>query len=324
MKRFALCVVLALALALFAACAGPGAETGPVSGTDAPSSGTVTDAPASVTDPPAAEEGWPEGVYLVKTDEFPEASSAHAFDVEEDTLVAVDESRLGSKTTVEFAGNAYEAEYTKTITYVIGDYTVDEYSVVSDAPEVTGAAKRVRLLPDGTLVSVLGIYVRTVELPGPTAGAEAVRAVVEAEFSEDIDFSRFEFCDADMSSPDLSQGFGAYSFTWYNKRGDIPEGSAVKLMVSQTGEVSGVKLFSAAIPGFDDAPENLTEASVNEKAGAALRALYGDALTGFETVSAELTRYCGQSVVDCLLSARIKGDNGQESCLVRLLVSPKQ
>ncbi len=111
------------------------------------------------------------------------------------------------KKNIQILSAEFDAVYTETVYYPIGDkevhkYTADEGSIL--------------LREDGSVCSVLGITIGTIDI-SPTDSYEAVQAKLEPTISKYVDISEYEYLEVQpWGSTDNESNFGRYIFVYYN------------------------------------------------------------------------------------------------------------
>lgn len=240
----------------------------------------------------------------------------HSYDIDENAVVSVDDTKKGNIKTIIFCNKQYELKYNETITYVIGDITVDEYIVVG-----TNSQDKVLLLPDGEIYAVLASTVGQINIDR-TADATTVRQAVEDYLKDELDFSTFESCDISCSLPDISEGFGLYSFVWYNKIGDVITDGTLNLCVKQSGEISAVWMKYRNKNGFENVPIDITIGDFHDEIKNKIKNIYGNNLIEYNVISSVLTHYDGNIYLDCTISVKYDNEteNVSEACRLLLFV----
>ena len=238
----------------------------------------------------------------------------HTCDIEGDPIVTVNDQKSGDKKSVVFCNKEYDLEYKETIEYVIGEVRVDEYVTVGDDNN------KVLLLPDGEVYAMLVSSIGQIEIES-TADASTVRQTVEAYLKEELDFGSFEYCDVTCSLPDISDGFGLYSFVWYNKIGDIGTDQTLNLCVSQDGEIGALWMKYRSKNSFEALPDSISIDDFAERIKNKIDRIYKDDLIGYRVASSVLTHYDGKTYVDCTIAVNYGGKDTEgisEAC--RLLI----
>ena len=257
--------------------------------------------------------GTKKKVLEVDNAQLNSAALKHAFDLDNDTIVSVIDQKKGDKKTVTFCNTQYHLEYNRTISYLIGETVVDEYGIV-------GTDKgRVLLLPNGDIYAVLGLSVGHVDVDG-TAEAPVVRNAVEDYLKEVFDFNSFGFCEITESLPDISNGFGLYSFVWYNKIGDIITDQTLKLCVDQNGDIRALWMKYRSDHKFENVSDNLTVNDFHDDIEEKIKSIYGDYLIDYHIQFSKLTRYDGQNCLECTVGVHYREDSDELSEACRLLV----
>lgn len=264
----------------------------------------------------AASTESPCRILEIKSGTLDGSKASHHFDVEETVIKTVDESRQNSEKTATFLGKQYDLVYSQTITYVFGNYTVDEYSV----KDQEGTFK---LLPDGTIISVSMNPIISLGL-GSSPSAEAVRAAAEAAFAETLDFDEFEYCD--LAEPDQDSGFFFYELLWYNRKGGIKMGDYASISIDLDGNVCIVLMRNNIDYGFSGLSDDIVFESFIPSIEAKLHDIYGDDLVDYDILQYEFSNVDGVPCIQCTIGVRYDVPNSEffysESC--KLAVIPAQ
>lgn len=176
---------------------------------------------------------------------------------------------VGSVKKFEFAGKTYELEYENTIYYVLGDYSLDRYSVISGGEDLKGSPA-VDFLRSGDVVSVsMRSAFRIDIIEGATD--EQIITAVEDCFADMFDFAGYGYKQVDHID-DLNH----YQLRWYNKRGEFFLDDSLTIRIGKDGEFIQFinKKAAAADPG--DLPEDLDLDDVFAEIEAILRETYSD------------------------------------------------
>ena len=239
----------------------------------------------------------------------------HSYDADGDPVVSINDRKRGDKKTVEFRNKQYDLEYTETISYVIGDVCVDEYAITGN----NGQGK-ILLLPDGEIYAILLSSIGQIEIES-TAEALTVRQAVEAYLKEEFDFGSFKYCDATCSLPDISDGFGLYSFVWYNKIGDIGTDQTLNISVRQNGEMGALWMKYRSKNSFAGVSDSISISDYEDRIRNKLEDIYGDGLIAYSVIFSVLTHYNDKPYIDCTISVNYRCKNAgafSEAC--RLLI----
>ena len=240
----------------------------------------------------------------------------HTCDIDDNPIVSINDVKKGDKKTITFGNIEYDLEYKETITYVIGEVCVDEYVTIGN-----NNSDKVLFLPDGEIYAMLVSSIGLIEIES-TAEALSVRQAVEDYLKEELDFSSFEYCDVTCSLPDISDGFGLYTFVWYNKIGDIVTDQFLKLCVRQNGEIGPIWMKYRSKNSFENVSDSISIDDYRGKIRDKIKSIYGDDLIEYDVYFTELTHYDGRPYLDCTIGVKYclkNSENLSEAC--RLLVS---
>lgn len=239
----------------------------------------------------------------------------HTYDIEGNPIVSINNLKIGDTKSVFFGNKEYDLEYKETITYVIGEVCVDEYVTIGNDNQ-----GKVLFLPDGEIYAILMSSIGQIEIES-TAEASTVRQTVESFLKEEVDFGSFKFCDVTCSLPDILDGFGLYSFVWYNKIGDIGTDQTLNLCVRQDGEISALWMKYRSKNGFEDVSDSITIDDYTDKIRDKIKTIYKDNLIEYDVVSSVLTHYDGKPFIDCTITVNYSSKSTEvfsEAC--RLLI----
>ena len=220
----------------------------------------------------------------------------HTCDTEGNPIVSINNQKIGDTKSVYFGNKEYDLEYKETITYVIGEVCVDEYVTISNDSQ-----GKVLLLPDGEIYAMLVPSIGQIEIES-TAEASTVRQTVEAYLKEELDFGSFQYCDVTCTLPDISDGFGLYSFVWYNKIGDIGTDQTISLCVRQDGEISALWMKYRSKNSFEDVSDSISIYDFEDKIIDKIEEIYGENLIEYSVISYVLTHYDGKLYIDCTIA----------------------
>ena len=237
------------------------------------------------------------------------------YDIESKPIVSINNQKIGDKKSVIFNNKEYSLEYKDTITYVIGGVCVDEYVTICNDDQ-----GKVLILPDGEIYAMLVPSVGQIEIES-TADELTVRQTVEEYLKEELDFSSFKYCDVTCSLPDISDGFGLYSFVWYNKIGDIGTDQTLNLCVKQDGKISALWMKYRGQNSFADISDSISIDDFTNKIRDKLNDIYGDELIKYSIISTVLTHYDGKPYIDSTIDVNYshkKTEDFSEAC--RLLI----
>lgn len=239
--------------------------------------------------------------------------SADLFDVTtlSNAEVNINKALEGVQKTVMYMGTSYELLYERSITYLFGDITVDQYSIV-------GSEKgSVLLLPNGAIYAIIGIPVKSLDI-SKYDDSDKVRIEAEKAFSSVIDFSAFEYVNVNESLSDKTNGFGLYQFVWFNMIGNVMSDRIITMSVKQDGEVSSIWLKNAVEQNFDISDDlNFEDYALNIEQK--LIEIYGNDFIDYEIHSTELTLFKGKPSIVYQLGIHYIED-GQEKSEARQIV----
>lgn len=254
-------------------------------------------------------------VLEVRNEQFNSDELQHANDIDGDPIVSINDRKRDDKITVTFGDKEYSLEYKETIEYVIGEVCVDEYVTIGNTEQ-----GKVLLLPDGEIYAMLVPSVGQIEIES-TADSSTVRHAVEAYLKEELDFGSFKYFDATCSLPDNSDGFGLYSFVWYNKIGDIGTDQTLNLCVSQNGEINALWMKYRSRNSFEGVSDSISIDDFQDKIKDKIKSIYKDGLIEYSVSSSVLTRYEGKPYLDCTIAVNYRSENTEElSQACRLLI----
>lgn len=295
-----LAVLMAMGCGLaFGACAG---------GKDKPS-------PASH----GSEEGTPCRIVTIGAGEW---GSKHGltYDHVQNLTQIPDESREGEKRTIEFAGREYELSFIRRVSFVVGDYTVDEYEIVSDDPALKDVRTLVRLLPDGSIGQIALLYgtLASINIKKNKSEKKMAAAVAEALKSE-IDVSGFEHFK--VSKPDKEKRIYDYSVRWYNETNGLEHGDSVTVSLDPEGNIFRVLMKCNAVRGLDKAPELKLEDYL-PAIEAKLAEIYGE-VKDYEFRSELLTIVEGSPCIFCKGDVEFESEGGTATDLFQFAVIPE-
>ena len=270
--------------------------------------------PSEIDDPKSGEQ-YDFIVLEVKNAQLDNTEMNHSYDIDSVPIISVNDQKKGNKKTITFGNKQYDLEYNETITYVIGEVCVDEYVIIGNNNQ-----DKVLLMPDGEIYAMLVSSIGQIDIDR-TAEASAVRQAVEDYLKEEIDFGSFKYCDVTCSLPDISDGFGLYSFVWYNKIGDIITDQTLNLCVKQNGEINALWMKYNSKKGFEDVSDSITINDFNDEIKDKIKKIYGDNLIEYSVSSSVLTHYDGNIYLDCTIAVSYCSENTEaysEAC--RLLI----
>lgn len=270
---------------------------------------TETEAPSPSPEPDVTE-AHSEGEVLI----FSSTYLGSAIKVTPDISTAgswyVDEDKVGETKTVEFLGNTYELEYECTETRVLyNDSAFDSYFIIGINGKTTDRSMgSVELLPDGTIYHLSFNSEAAIKVE-KCGDKEAARAAAEKALGAEIDFSRFGFCEASETDPE--HGYHSYVITWSNKIGDIGTNDCVRVSVMDGAEITQITMGYRLDLGINEAPDDLSLETYLPRIEAKLDELLGDALTGYELSSVNLTRVNGELCISCWAAVTFNAEDGE-------------
>ena len=235
------------------ACTSPKNEafSGESKATEAPE---TAEAPVPAEDEPAADSNSPS--CRIVTIGGTSGGSYHglAYDYSSDRSAKEDESRTGETRTVEFAGKEYDIVYKETASFVIGDYTVDRYGIVTDDSGTAQSGTDVSLLPDGTLGSIWVFDGSLAQItPKDNMTHEEMLAAVADVLKDEVDFSRFEY--SKVFDPDPENAQPDYTLVWYNETNGLEHDDSIGILMDVDGNICRVLVKNRMVLGLDEAPE---------------------------------------------------------------------
>ena len=276
----------------------------------------TVNATAAPVDPTQPSQAKTCSIFEVTNPQLAVSHFDHKNEISNTTILSVDATKLNITKTVEFLGEQYDVIYKQTIYYLLGDTTVDQFSVVDNN------ADSLLFLPDGTVYAALISPVTTIDID-MHADKETVRAAVEAALFGEIDFTGFEFCDIEGSLEDTTGGFGLYTLRWYNKKHDIMTGEIVQVSVRQNGEVGSVWMKNRVDLGLDELPDDFNINDYTSDIENKLHEIYGDALIDYEVMWEVLTRYDASPCIDITIGVSCIDPTGElmsEACELAVVI----
>ncbi len=218
------------------------------------------------------------------------------YDYSESIHMEADESKIGQKKSVSFAGKEYNLIYKETIDYVVNDFTVDSYEIVSDDPGFEQSKTSAKLLSDGTLVS---IWIHDGAIAQITfdkdMGHEEIAASVADALKAEIDVGAFEH--VDVVDPDPEKLENNYSITWYNETSGLTHRDYIWVKMDPDGRICSVWMTNRAIHNLEDTSELKLDDYI-PAIEAKLHDMYGD-YTSYELKSSSLTVVEGSPCIYC-------------------------
>ncbi len=256
-------------------------------------------------------------VLSVRNAQLNRENLEHAYDLDGDPIVSINDQKESDTITVTFVDIQYDLKYKDTIEYVIGEVSVDEYVPVDNNNQCV-----VLLLPDGEIYAILASSIGKIDIES-TADEMTVKHAVEFYLKEEIDFGLFDYCDITCSLPDISNGFGLYSFVWYNKIGDVGTDHTINLCVSQNGEISALWMKYRSKNRFEDVSDSISIDDYQDAIKDKIDSIFGDDLIEYNVISAVLTHYNDSIYLDCTISVSYSHGNIErlsEACRILLPV----
>lgn len=238
----------------------------------------------------------------------------HTYDIGAEPVISKDDQKKGVEKAIAFCNVKYLLEYKETITYVLGDVCVDEYVVVDNNNQ-----GKVLILPDGEIYAMLLSSIGQIDIES-TADALTVRQAVELYLEKELDFGSFKYCNVTCSLPDVSDGFGLYSFVWYNTIGDIETDQTLNLCVKQNGEINALWMKFRSKNSFEGVSASISIDDYLDKIKDKVDSIYGDDLIESKVVSSVLTHYDGRIYIDCVIAVSI--EEYSETCRLLIPVEP--
>ena len=249
-----------------------------------------------------------DSVLIIKNDQYG-VNSVDKYDICDEVLFEIDESNVGNVKTVSIFGKQYQMKYEKTIKYVVGDYTVDDY-ILLDPDPILNDNGNILLTQDGELCSILSnLYKIDID---PQADAETVKRAVESALNSYIDFSKYAYCDSIQSviSEDDDSGFISNTIRWYNKIGDAVKDDYISLYVNCDGYISAVNLRYLNIKHLDEIKEDIKIDDYIPKIEKKLADVYKGIKIDFTVKNALLTYVEGEPSVVFGISIKRFDNNG--------------
>ena len=270
MKNAVLIIALAAAMILLACCspAAQGSNEG-AAVTDGVYDSTEPTTPDIVSDAAGQPDPGKKSYRIVSIGDGALGSDAGPVGLIRLTETSTEAEFVGSVKTFEFAGKTYELEYENTIYYVLGDYSLDRYSVISGGEDLKGSPA-VGFLRSGEVVSVSMRSAFRMDI-GEEATDEQILSAAEDCFADMFDFAGYGYKQVDHID-DLNN----YQLRWYNKRGEFFLDDSLTIRIGMDGEFIQFinKKASAADPG--DLPEDLELEGVFAEIEAILGETYND------------------------------------------------
>lgn len=251
-----------------------------------------------------------QGGFLGSTD-------TQTFEITERATTSIEKTKLGSHKNIEFAGKQYELIYCQTINYVVGGTEVDQYTVIGGKK-----GDSILLLPNDTIYAMLCSSIKSIDVD-KHASTDSVKAAVESALSDEISFSNFEHCTVNESLEDKTEGFGLYTFTWYNTKGNIMTDDFVKVCVRQDGDVGALWLKSAEDLPVDLVPDDISIDLYVDDIEKKLQDLYSNQIVDYEVISSTISCFGSDPCIDCIVSVHSKDSNGEvvsDACELVLII----
>jgi hypothetical protein len=286
--------------------------------------------PVDITGEPTAEQsGSPKIPCKVLT--FASSDSIYVFPDGSPTGTRdfADESKIGTKKTIKFAGKSFSLVYKSSIQNYSLNNVYDVYDLVGyDHSDYEWDFKnRVSLRQDGSVVSFLTNSSKPIVMLDIKwdDSEQTGRAAVEDALKNDIDFSRYECFETEDKyvSPD---GY-SYSFRWYNKKNGNETDDYCRVNVFE----GGITHVGTCYPSYDW--DSITdEISFTDSLSAIedkLREVYGESLLEHEIIGYTLSTFEGQPCFNCMFGIKYTEEGVKEPIneairvIVQLQVEPE-
>lgn len=232
-------------------------------------------------------------VLEVNAEFYDDDQHHHSPDIKDEIISSVDDNKVGDRKTITFLGKQYDLVYKETMSYVLSDTVADIYDVENQVDQ-----SDILLLQDGTIYAILSLPIGWVNID-KKAEVEVARTAVEDYLKDEIDFDSFEYFESFCSLPDTSNGFGMYSFLWYNKIGDIKTHNCISLCVHENGEINALKMHYRKGDDFSEVPQDIKIENYYDDIERKLKRIYGKDFTRFEVMNSTITRYNGSNCINC-------------------------
>ncbi|MBQ7172309.1 MAG: hypothetical protein IJR89_08555 [Clostridia bacterium] len=243
-----------------------------------------------------------------------EQKNRSVFPLVAETEIFMDSEKLGKTVNFSFLGKQYEGKYCRSFRYNLYSISVDSYILNG----INEEKESVLLLPDGQIYAMLFRFA-TLDID-PFATEQEVREKTEEALRGEIDFSFYQNFKSAQSVPGGGEnGFGLYSFLWYNTKGDIPLGNAISLYVLDNGEMGGLRMCNKAGNSYDHLKENLSAEQFLPEIEEAVREIYAEDLTDWRLQSSRIATYREQCYLYCQIGVSLKS-GWNEACelLIRI------
>ncbi len=234
----------------------------------------------------------------------------HIDDIKEKYVIFVDESKVGTVKEFTFIGTEYEIEYVETTDFIVGDYSIDTYKIhgLEDG--------EVHLLPNGKPYGVVGISSLNLDIE-KTASDTLVKMKLLDELKKEINFKQYKHCDVRAGTSAISEkgGFGFYTFTWYNKSGDISLDDHLRISVNENGDVSTFWLGYNKGDRFGKLKKTVVTEKMNNAVIKKLEDIYNtdkSHLLGYKFTSEQITMYNGKPYILYHLEIKFKNRQNEE------------
>lgn len=261
-------------------------------------------------------------VLEVRLEQYENTPIIHHNDISETIKVSTNTSNKSFTKKMFFSGKELQLEYKDTYTYITRSETLERYEIVNS--ENKDAC--VMVTKEGKIFSILGETVCILDIEKTASVDEVKQAVIQA-LGSSIDFSKYEYCDCVESLPDITNGFGLYTYCWYNKLGDAIVGDYVSLCVNHDGEISGLNMNYNAEHNFNNMKNEIFlkdyTASIAEK----LQDIYSSnscKLSDYNIKTAILCEYNNNYYIDCVVSVHYidaEGSEWSEACQLMVKIN---
>ena len=261
-------------------------------------------------------------VLEVRLEQYENTPIIHHNDISETIKVSTNTSNKSFTKKMFFSGKELQLEYKDTYTYITRSETLERYEIVNS--ENKDAC--VMVTKEGKIFSILGETVCILDIEKTASVDEVKQAVIQA-LGSSIDFAKYEYCDGVESLPDITNGFGLYTYCWYNKLGDVIVGDYVSLCVNHDGEISGLNMNYNAEHNFNNMKNEIFlkdyTASIAEK----LQDIYSSnscKLSDYNIKTAILCEYNNNYYIDCVVSVHYidaEGSEWSEACQLMVKIN---
>ncbi|MBR0135032.1 MAG: hypothetical protein IJM18_02425 [Clostridia bacterium] len=240
-----------------------------------------------------------------------------------------DESKIGTKKTIKFAGKSFSLVYKSSIQNYSLNYVNDMYDLVGyDHSDYEWDYKnRVSLRQDGSVV----FFNTNSDMPFVMLdikrddSEQTVRAAVEDALKNDIDFSRYECFETEYKY--VSPDGGNYRLSWYNKKNGIKTGDHCVVFISDGG-IFGVVIGRPSYD-WDSITDDISFDDYLPAIEDKLREVYGESLLEHEIIGYTLSTFEGQPCFNCMFGIKYTEEGVKEPIneairvIVQLQVEPE-